>query len=114
MYILINRYEFTKVFSENINLIQTALKQKLSAEEFIEKLERWELDFPTCKNHLMTGILLGYGVHNSSLFAERLALEFDLGIQREQTQFFEDCDERLLIVQSVNFAVDNSHPKQLL
>lgn len=123
LFILINKPEFTKVFNENLNLIQTTLKQRITADEFIEKLEKKEINFPSNENHLITGILLGYGTHNSIIFVEEFVSGSEgvySGIQktlREETiksQAFRDRDERLLVVQSVNFAVDNSHPKPLL
>jgi hypothetical protein len=69
---LINKTRFLHVLSENIDVLKKTYGCKVTAESFLTDLINKKIEIEELfQQHLLLGILLGYGRHNAELFQQR-------------------------------------------
>ncbi len=128
---LINKNQFVKVVNDNIELFKFILKRQISGEALLIEVERTSSLRPLINNnHLLFGVLLGYGVNNSMLYQQRHELRilynqldntlnkdsqtlYELREQIEQLNgklTFSEGNENCL-VKPVYFVADKKHPE---
>ncbi len=75
--LFINRYAFRKIVNQHLKLFQTIIDQEVTADSLLDKIESSDIDMKELlkENHILLGILLGYGEYNSTLFQKREHLE---------------------------------------
>lgn len=135
VFIVINKKEFVKVFIENQDLFISCFGSQISPELFLKKFELGEIELIHKTNHLLLGILLGYGRHNAILFQRRMEIEMklecmlclfpadttptssefssmyaELSALKKTFSTFHYSDERLYPIQlPINFALDRNN-----
>lgn len=69
---LINKRQFIKVVDQHQALFQKLLRRKVSGNKLLEEVTKCSsLRLVLENNHLLLGILFGFGLHNASLYQER-------------------------------------------
>ena len=134
--ILINKKAFKKEFNKNKNVLQKKYGNDITATSFLEDLENKKSCLQTLfQDHLLLGILLGYGRRNAELFQRRATLssseiripfspypkpmkpfssiEEELKYLDQHLQLLRSKNIWLLRVIPVNFAADPNHPETI-
>lgn len=101
--ILINKKEFNKQFEQNIDLFKKYYGDKVALESVLAGLANEEKcdgisNTPLFQSHLLLGIMLGFGRHNSLLFERREELlnpKFSL-IQTVPSNGFSSVEEEVV------------------
>ena len=125
---IINKDEFIKTVDNHKSLFEAVLGKKIDARFLLESIEKGKISLLRSidNNEMLLGILLGYGKHNSSLYMKRSRdfLEFEVGDEdrfyvgdarlkpiHKKLNFFGSYGYSPLIVSSVHFVADFSHPE---
>jgi len=67
--VLVNKCSAKKVIEENLDLFHIHVDAQKTADEFLEELcAPLKIDYISCKNTIILGILLGYGRNNAIAF----------------------------------------------
>lgn len=126
---LINKERFVYTFNENIDLFRHVYGSKITAESFLEDFESAKLNiYEFLQQHLLLGVLLGYGRGNAELFQRRemllagrnrvplttcpehapgfLSIEDELSFLNQHLQPTFTGKSLLLAVTPVNFSAD--------
>jgi hypothetical protein len=71
--ILINKKAFIETIKKHTRLFDNILGKHIQAENLLKEIESKRVSFQSAinNNELLWGILLGYGKHNATLYAER-------------------------------------------
>jgi hypothetical protein len=125
------------VLNENIDVLKKTYGCKATAESFLTDLTNKKIELEELlQQHLLLGILLGYGRHNAELFQRREDLlegkrQIPFSISQQPSKTFssaqkelESLDQKLLpiyrrnthllLVKPVNFVADQQSPKTRL
>lgn len=134
---LINKSRFCCVVNENIDVFRKVYGSKVTAESFLKDLQDKKIGLKEfLQQHLLIGILLGYGRHNAELFQRREVLlmgknQIPFSIIQKPAKPFSTTDEELefldnllqpictknsllLLVKPVNFVADPRFPETRL
>lgn len=138
--ILINKKAFLKIVNQYLTVFRKILGKNVTAKSLLKTIEEnQQFDSVIKNNQMLKGILLGYGVHNSKLFAERHKLRQFLepgrfvkiplkipnpseGFDSLSAEFnsyfsvlkhFGDCGYSPVIINSVHFVADPNHPETI-
>lgn len=105
--ILINKQALLKTVQAHSEIFETILGHKIQPEQFLKDIELNKKTFMESINHNVTllGILLGYGKHNSILFAQKRKIFKNSCLQG----YGENCPYSLLRISSLNFMADLKH-----
>lgn len=137
MAILINKKAFFEVFNKNIDVFKKHYRSDITAESFLIDLQDKKTFYDKLMyQHLLIGIILGYGRHNAELFQRRWILshsenKIPFSLNPKPGKGFSSVEEELLyleqhlqiltkkyghlsLVTSVNFAADPSWPDTIL
>jgi hypothetical protein len=131
---LINKHQFFCILNKNIDVLRKTYGYKVTPESFLADLINKKIQLEhLLQQHLLLGILLGYGRHNAELFQRREDLFVGkkqvpfLSSQRPSSRFssvekeLETLDQKLLpvyrkniqllLVKPVSFVADLQHPE---
>ncbi|WP_068466615.1 hypothetical protein, partial [Candidatus Protochlamydia phocaeensis] len=137
--ILINKTSFLNTLKKHKILFDKILGFDISPQNLLEDIEsgRATLQATIQNSEILWGVLLGYGEHNACLYERRdeicrfkgqsklklkyffpsvsfQSLEEEKEYLWDKLQSFEDQDDSLSIINSVNFAADLTHPETKL
>ena len=131
---LINKARFLCVLNENIDVLKNAYGCKATAESFLSDLINKKIELEELlQQHLLLGILLGYGRQNAKLFQRREDLlagkkQIPFSISQKSSKRFDSIEmelesldrillpiytknTQLLLVKPVNFVADQLTPE---
>lgn len=81
--IFINKKQLIQVVNQHLTIFQKILGNDFTSEKFLHQIEsEHRLTSLIQDNQLLWGILLGYGVHNSQLYARREQLDYFFSSRR--------------------------------
>jgi hypothetical protein len=120
--ILINKKEFIKCVNKHKKLFQYKLNKQISPEQMLVDIEQGKVTFAeTIQNdEALLGLLLGYGKHNAVLYEKRekhalISLKWDsIQSNSPSLRYFGDYSYSPLLIKSVHFVADLSHPETQL
>jgi len=114
--VIINVHQLTGVFNNNRELFKQHWDQGITATAVIRQL----MEDPNClpklfKNHLLLGVLLGYGKHNAEMFQRRADLcspffKTPLTGKRHPSAPFQSLDKELYYLQKKLTATNRKDP----
>lgn len=119
--LIINKPLFEEHARKHPQLVQSAFGKEIDSQKLLQKFEKapWETLEVLFKHSTLLGILLGYGEHNSRLFAQEYDLQLFGGRyllkNEEQTKVcshlgvLNETDPHLYCIIPVNFAADLHH-----
>lgn len=133
----VNKKSFTETFNKNTDVFKKYYGSSVTVESFLADLESKKIPLDTLYNqHLLMGIMLGYGRHNAELFQRRNTLsspevEAPFSPNRKPKKGFSSVEEELKyleqhlqpitlkgslvsIVTPVNFVADPDDPETAL
>ncbi len=131
---LINKARFLHVLKENTDVLKKTYGCKVTAESFLSDLMNKKIEFEELlQQHLLLGILLGYGRDNAELFQRREDLfvgkkQIPFSISQKPSKRFSSAEKelesldqkllpiytrntQLLLVKPVNFVADQQSPE---
>jgi hypothetical protein len=117
--ILINKIEFIKTLEKHQKLFESVIGHPINPQQLLNEIEQKKISFSDSikNNQMLGGILLGYGVHNSTLYNKRdRGYLNNIGLMNHSKIILQPIEKNHympLIIGPVKFAADILHPETI-
>jgi len=114
---MINKEALIEVVNKNSKIFSVVLNKKIEGQQFLDEIETGKIGFIEAINNsqILWGILLGYGTHNSFLYAIR-DRPYLWSLSHLNKYLLENCSDSVFMpfhLNSVYFAGDSKHPETI-
>jgi hypothetical protein len=117
---IVKKEEFIKTINKNKRIFEKILDREIVAENILKNIQENKITFLDSikHNHILLGILLGYGKHNAGLFSRKYRDDFETGIscdlKKNNKIHLKPCGDyhySPLVIKSTHFVADLKHPE---